>query len=104
METGGRSGQTIDFRKTGKVTLPSGESAPAGGFMEWEIPREPGTPWPEKDQALFFKAKAAVTAKRPEAEVALGALNKLRGNSFTLESLPPRPITPWPPPRIAVNK
>ncbi len=26
-------------RKEGEVTLPSGEPAPAGGFMEWDIPR-----------------------------------------------------------------
>ena len=40
---GGRAGQVIDFRAKGQVTLPSGEPAPAGGLMEWEVPRE----WPE---------------------------------------------------------
>ena len=47
VETGGRAGASIDFRAEGEVTLPSGEPAPAGGFTEWEVPREPGTPWPE---------------------------------------------------------
>ena len=39
--TGGRAGQSIDFTARGDVTLPSGEPAPAGGFMEWEVPRAP---------------------------------------------------------------
>ena len=37
--TGGRKGQAIDFAAPGTVTLPSGEPAPAGGLMEWEVPR-----------------------------------------------------------------
>jgi adenine-specific DNA-methyltransferase len=40
--TGGRAGQRIDFTTPGTVTLPSGEMAPADGFMEWEVPRD----WP----------------------------------------------------------
>ena len=39
VQTGGRKGETIDFSTTGEVTLPSGEPAPAGGLMEWEVPR-----------------------------------------------------------------
>jgi adenine-specific DNA-methyltransferase len=38
--TGGRAGKLIDFTATGTVTLPSGETAPANGFMEWEVPRD----------------------------------------------------------------
>ena len=38
--TGGRKGTRIDFTATGTVTLPSGEEAPANGFMEWEVPRD----------------------------------------------------------------
>jgi len=38
--TGARAGQKIDFRTPGTVTLPSGETAPADGLMEWEVPRE----------------------------------------------------------------
>src|SRR5690606_7514018 len=40
VETGGRAGAKIDFTAQGEVKLPSGEAAPANGFMEWEIPRE----------------------------------------------------------------
>ena len=39
VQTGGRKGQKIDFTAPGTVTLPSGEPAPAGGLMEWEVPR-----------------------------------------------------------------
>ena len=38
--TGGRAGQKIDWTKPGIVTLPSGETAPSDGFMEWEVPRD----------------------------------------------------------------
>jgi adenine-specific DNA-methyltransferase len=40
VQTGGRKGQVIDFTARGEVELPSGEMAPANGFMEWEVPRE----------------------------------------------------------------
>jgi len=40
VQTGGRKGQVIDFTASGEVELPSGETAPANGFMEWEVPRE----------------------------------------------------------------
>ncbi len=98
--TGGRAGQAIDFRATGEVTLPSGEPAPAGGFMEWEIPREAGTPWPEKQQRLLSTVRAFATARsaseRAKAEAAVAELNALKGASFTLDNVPARPVTPWP--------
>ena len=46
--TGGRAGKQIDFTATGEVELPSGEIAPANGFMEWEIPREAPDGWPDE--------------------------------------------------------
>lgn len=94
--TGGRAGQHIDFTATGEVTLPSGEAAPGGGFMEWEIPREPGTPWPEKQCALFDKVRANADKTPAVAMSALAELNRLRRSSFTLDTLPARPVTPWP--------
>jgi len=99
---GGRAGKAIDFTATGIVSLPSGEEAPANGFMEWEIPREPGTPWPDKHQKLWETARLdtaeAPPAKRKAAAQALIELNKLRSADFTAETLPPRPVTPWPDP------
>jgi adenine-specific DNA-methyltransferase len=100
VQAGGRAGENIDFRATGEVKLPSGEPALAGGFMEWEVPREPGTPWPEDQQRLWAKAHAlsenAPAKKRTEAEHALAELNRLRGAKFTFETLPGQPVTPWP--------
>lgn len=89
VETGGRKGEEIDFTASGEVTLLSGETAPANGFMEWEILREPGTPWPEKHQTLHAKAKAGNVG-------ALIILNEERGQNWTEESLPARPVDPWP--------
>jgi adenine-specific DNA-methyltransferase len=100
VESGGCAGTTIDFRATGAVKLPSGEPAPAGGFMTWEIPREPGTPWLEDHQCLWAKAHAvskdASRKKQIEAEHALAELNHPRGAKFTFETLPAQPLTPWP--------
>ncbi len=47
VEVGGRKGQTVDFAAAEgeTVELPSGESAPANGFLEWEVPREAPDDW-----------------------------------------------------------
>lgn len=94
--TGGRAGKAIDFTAMGEVTLPSGDTAPADGFMEWEVPRTPGTPWPAKQQSLHMTATTLARTKPAQAETALAELNKLRGSTFTLDTLPPAPNTPWP--------
>ncbi|MEN8875884.1 MAG: site-specific DNA-methyltransferase, partial [Hyphomonas sp.] len=100
VDTGGRAGEDIDFTASGEVEMPSGEMAPANGFMEWEIPREPGTPWPRDQQALFAAARTweenATPAKRRKAEAALGDLNTIRGTAWDFNTLPARPVTPWP--------
>jgi adenine-specific DNA-methyltransferase len=100
VETGGRKGKTIDFRATGEVKMPSGEAAPANGFMEWEIPRDPGTPWPAdqiKLHALIAASSDTDTpAKRRRVEEALMTLNAARGASWTFGTLPPAPVTEWP--------
>jgi len=62
VETGGRKGEKIDFTTQGEVDLPSGEMAPANGFMEWEVPREAPDGWPDAaTEALsaFWKARIA---------------------------------------------
>lgn len=69
---------------------------PMNVLLEWEIPREPGTPWPVDQQALHAKARAMATSKTIQAEKALTELNELRGSHFTLDTLPEYPITPWP--------
>jgi len=60
IESGGRKGQTIDFTARGEVELPSGETAPANGFMEWEIPRQAPERWPQPARdtlAAFWQAR-----------------------------------------------
>ena len=105
VETGGRAGASIDFRAEGEVTLPSGEPAPAGGFAEWEVPREPGTPWPADQRAWHAAAltlRSDLTpAKRRRVEEALAALNRARGASWAARDLPERPAEPWPEAAVA---
>ena len=75
VETGGRAGKTIDFTASGEVELPSGEMAPANGFMEWEIPRDAPADWPEPaKQALdaFWKVRIA-RQKEIDASIAAKA-------------------------------
>ncbi|MYF52072.1 MAG: site-specific DNA-methyltransferase [Gammaproteobacteria bacterium] len=64
VETGGRKGEIIDFTAAegATVALPSGESAPANGFLEWEVPREPDEGWDDTAQdahAHFWEARIA---------------------------------------------
>ncbi|MDW3221966.1 MAG: site-specific DNA-methyltransferase [Paracoccaceae bacterium] len=100
VETGGRNGQNIDFTASGENEMPSGEMAPANGFMEWEIPREPGTPWPVDHRAAYAAARTMsddlTPAKRRKAEAGLSELNELRGTSWDFDTLPERSVTPWP--------
>jgi adenine-specific DNA-methyltransferase len=107
VETGGRAGGTIDFRATGEVTLPSGEPAPAAGFMEWAIPREPGTPWPKRERDWHDAARLcspdATAAVRRKADLALAELNKARQAAWTYETLPERPISACPEDAIAAH-
>jgi adenine-specific DNA-methyltransferase len=105
--TGGRVGKTIDFTASGEVTMPSGEPAPAGGFMEWEIPREAPSGWPEAAKAAldaFWSARIGRQRKIDEAIERKGReddyeilydkpyedRNRIRvAGPFTVESLSP---------------
>ncbi|MEQ8332511.1 site-specific DNA-methyltransferase [Nisaea sp.] len=100
VSNGARRGDVIDFMAQGEVTMPSGEPAPKNGFMEWEVPRDPGTPWLEAHQKLYALAKSwasdAIPAKRRKAEDALADLNVARKKNWTFETLPEQPVTQWP--------
>ncbi|MEJ8570771.1 site-specific DNA-methyltransferase [Microbaculum marinum] len=104
VETGGRVGKTIDFREEGEVTLPSGESVPAGGFMEWEIPREAPKSWPESAKGALERFWQARIARQKEIDASIAAKaefeylydkpypdnSKVRvAGPFTVESLSP---------------
>jgi len=73
VETGGRAGAKIDFRATGEVKLPSGEPAPAGGLMEWEIPREAPSGWPAAAQSALKTFWAARIARQREIDASIAA-------------------------------
>ncbi len=73
VETGGRAGAKIDFTLASEVTLPSGESAPAGGFMEWEIPREAPGSWPPAAKAALVQFWEARIARQKEIDASIAA-------------------------------
>ncbi|MEY4249011.1 MAG: hypothetical protein RJA87_644 [Pseudomonadota bacterium] len=73
VETGGRAGSKIDFAATGQVTLPSGEPAPANGFMEWEVPREAPEDWPAPAKAALARFWEARIARQKEIDASIAA-------------------------------
>lgn len=104
VETGGRAGAKIDFRANGEVKLPSGEMAPANGFMEWEIPREAPNGWPAAAQSALKRFWDARIARQREIDASIAAKaefeylydkpftdpGKVRvAGPFTVESLSP---------------
>jgi len=107
--TGGRAGKTVDFTTPeGKtVKLPSGENAPAGALLEWEVPCEAPDGWlDDAKQALeeFWKARIA---RQNEIDASIAAKadseylydkpyedrSKVRvAGPFTVESLSPHRV------------
>ena len=60
---------------------------------EWEIPREPGDPWPEAATSAWNKLGAAETGQAKEA--ALRTLNRALNRHYTLDNVPDSPRDPW---------
>jgi adenine-specific DNA-methyltransferase len=54
---GGRKGTKIAFTESGEAEMPSGEKIPAGGLMEWEVPREAPDGWPADLLDAFWQAR-----------------------------------------------
>ena len=73
VETGGRKGDKIDFTASGEVELPSGEMAPANGFMEWEIPREAPDDWPDPAKAVLQDFWQARISRQTEIDASIAA-------------------------------
>lgn len=109
VETGGRKGEEIDFTASGEVELPSGEMAPAGGFMEWEIPREAPEDWPTTAKEALDAFWQARIARQKEIDASIAAKaefeylydkpyedkKRLRvAGPFTVESLSPHRMSP----------
>ncbi|PBB39602.1 site-specific DNA-methyltransferase [Mesorhizobium sp. WSM3868] len=108
VESGGRAGKTIDFSASGEVTLPSGETAPANGFMEWEIPREAVAGWPEAARSALDAFWNARIARQKEIDASIAAKAEFEtlydkpyedkgrirvAGPFTVESLSPHAIS-----------
>jgi adenine-specific DNA-methyltransferase len=65
---------------------------------EWQIPREPGDPWPanaEKQHERFVRVTTDATRQE-----AVGRINKILGREYTIETLPEHPIDPWTDPEL----
>jgi adenine-specific DNA-methyltransferase len=73
VEAGGRKGKKIDFTASGEVDLPSGEMAPANGFMEWEIPRESPEGWPAAAREALKAFWEARIARQSEIDKSIAA-------------------------------
>ena len=73
VEAGGRAGAKIDFAARGEVKLPSGEMAPANGFMEWEIPREAPSGWLATAQSALKPFWDARIARQREIDASIAA-------------------------------
>ena len=73
--TGGREGMRIDFGAPpgGTVALPSGESAPANGLLEWEVPREPKSDWNEAVREAHERFWRARIARQREIDACIAA-------------------------------
>ncbi len=62
-------------------------------WEEWEIPREPGYPWPEKATKAWQRLQAADTDRTKL--MALKALNKEIDRNYTLDDIPDQPYDLW---------
>ena len=64
-------------------------------WEEWEIPREPGDPWPDAVTTAWNKLGAADTIQAKET--ALRSLNSALNRHYTLDTVPDAPRDPWEP-------
>lgn len=102
---GGRKGQAVDFTaaEDAIVELPSGEGAPAGALLEWEVPFELPDDWPEAAREAFDRFHAARQAMQQRMDESIAnnaeqevlydrpevAKDKLRVTGpFTVEAVP----------------
>ena len=104
--TGGRKGEKLDFGGPpgSKAALPSGESAPANGFAEWEVPREVEDGWSAAARDAHARFWETCIARQREIDACITASaeyedlydkpyqdnKKVRvAGPFTVESLSP---------------
>ena len=72
------------------------------GWQEWEIPRAAEDPWPPEPRRHFDALRAEQAkggnARPNKIDDDRRALNKALKRDYTLETLPDRPVDPWPDP------
>ncbi len=81
------------FQKTLEPLREQLNQALGTSYEDWEIPREPGDPWPEKAAKQFEAIQNADTDKKK-----LNTLKKLNGElgrSYSLDNLPESPYDLW---------
>jgi adenine-specific DNA-methyltransferase len=100
----------VDFRRPEgeTVKLPSGQDAPAGALLEWEVPFDFPEDWPEtarKPFEAFWEAKRAMRremdasiARRADQEILYDQPQVVRGKvrvsgPFTVEAIPVPAVT-----------
>ena len=106
---GGRAGRTVDFAVSGSnaFKLPSGEDAPAGALLEWEVPREAPSGWFDGAKHALENFWNARIARQNEIDASIAAKvdfeylydkpyedkSKVRvAGPFTVESLSPHRV------------
>ena len=62
-------------------------------WEEWEIPREPGDPWPDAAAAAWKRLQTAQTDGAKAAGVR--TLNGALGRNYTIDEIPEQPRDPW---------
>jgi adenine-specific DNA-methyltransferase len=69
-------------------------------WQEWEMPREAEDPWDTSTQKLFFSLRSELSREEstngPKVAEWLHAINHNLKRSYTLATLPERPVDPWP--------
>ena len=81
-----------DWLKTYRATQRYDVELP-DAIQEWEVPREPGFPWPEKANKALEKLHAADTKTKKLTH--LKAINRELGRNHTLDTLPDKPFDLW---------
>jgi len=65
---------------------------------EWQIPREPGDPWPRKareQHERFMRVTTDATKQK-----AIDRINEIMDRDYTIETLPDHPVDPWTDPEL----
>jgi len=62
-------------------------------IQEWEVPCEPGFPWPDKAARALEKLHAADTERKKLTQ--LKTINQTLGRNLTLDDLPDKPFDLW---------